>query len=416
MNVLESMKTAVSSVFGNKLRAFLTMLGIIIGISSVITIVAIGTGMSRSFEDMWMNLGIGNLQVNLSNWGDTITDQDLLSLDDIEMLRRIPNVRTVTATQSTWGFDLRLLDPTETNNSNLLGVMPEHESMINVQMLYGRYINQMDINNSMHFAVINDTTAERVFGALHAGVIGQTIEMHSWMAVGAQRFTVVGVKVNPNAEFERNWPDFVNEEITIPITTLQNLTGQRNVDTLHVASIDPNLMTDTAEDVRNALDNSRGTVGNYHIWNPMNMIEQANAQLAATTLVISGIAAISLFVGGIGVMNIMLVTVTERTREIGIRKSIGARNRDILAQFLIEAIILTSIGGMIGMGLGIGGAILIGMAGLNFMGGGMEMTPVVDQTSVLLAVLVSSATGLIFGVGPAIKASRLDPIDALRYE
>jgi len=364
--------------------------------------------MGNQMEEMWANMGLGNLQVSMSNWGDTVTDRDLLTLDDVQMLGNIPNVRTATATLGNWGYQLRLMDPSETNQANLMGVMPGHDRLVNVQMLYGRYINQMDIDGSTPFAVINDTTAERVFGSVHAGIIGQTVELSSWMAAGIQRFTVVGIKVNPNAEFEAMWPDFINEEVTVPITTLQSLTGQRTVDTIHVASEDPNLMTQVAEDINAALDNSRGTMGNYHIFNPMNFLDQANEQLAMVTLVISGIAAISLLVGGIGVMNIMLVTVTERTREIGIRKSIGARRRDILMQFLIEAVILTFIGGTIGIAIGIGGGRLLGPL--------MDITPVVNMSSVLLAVGVSCATGLIFGVGPANKASKLDPIEALRYE
>ena len=409
MNIAESIKTAVSSVFGNKLRAFLTMLGIIIGISSVITIVSLGAGMSNFMEEQWATMGLGNLQVRLSSWGDTITDRDLLTLDDVEMLRNLPGVRTATATNMSWGFNIRMPDPTEIRNAYLFGVMPDQEQLVNVQMVYGRYINQMDIDNSMNFAVINNTTAERIFGEVHAGLIGQSVTLNSQWAGGAISLTIVGIKVNPNAEWEQMWePEWINEEVTMPITTLQSFIGITSVDTIHVASVDANLMTEIAESVTNALDNSRGTTGNYEVFNPMNFLDQANAQLTMVTLAISGIAAISLLVGGIGVMNIMLVTVTERTREIGIRKSIGARNSDILSQFLIEAIILTFIGGAIGIALGIGGGRLIGPL--------MDIRPVVDMMSVVLAVVVSCLTGIIFGVGPARKASKLDPIEALRYE
>ena len=410
MNVLESMKTAVSSVFSNKLRAFLTMLGIIIGISSVITIVSIGAGMSNFMEEQWATMGLGNLQVRMSNWGDTVTDLDLLTLDDVEMLRHIPGVRTVTATSHQgWGFNIRTQDPTEVRHSAFLGVMPDQEQIVHVQMLYGRYINQMDIDNNMHFAVINNSTARRVFGVADASLIGHTIEFQSQLAAGTQSFTIVGIKLNPNAEWEEMMdPSWIWEEVTIPITTLQRMTGISSVDTLHVAAIDPNQMTEIGEMVLNTLDDSRGTSGNYDVFNPMNFLDQANAQMRVVTLVISGIAAISLLVGGIGVMNIMLVTVTERTREIGIRKSIGARNSDIRSQFLIEAVFLTLIGGTIG--------IAMGFAGGRVFGPMMDVRPVVDMISVFLAFGVSCATGIIFGVGPAIKASRLDPIDALRYE
>jgi len=409
MNVLESIKTAISSVLGSKLRAFLTMLGIIIGISSVITIVSLGAGMSGFIEEQWATMGLGNLQVHMSSWGDTVTDRDLLTLDDVALIERIPGVREATAISSQWGFNLRMLDPTETNQASLQGVLPNHEQFTNVQMRYGRYINQVDIDNATQFAVINDTTAQRVFGTVDATVIGRTIEMSTWFAAGTQRFTVVGIRANPNAEFEEMWdPSWITEDIFVPITTLQNITNDRTVGTIQVAADDRNEMAQVAELVTAALDDSRGTSGNYHVFNPMNFIDQANAQLAMVTLAISGIAAISLVVGGIGVMNIMLVTVTERTREIGIRKSIGARNIDILVQFMIEAIILTSIGGGIG--------ILFGMGLGNLIGPLMNIRPIVSMLSIFIAVGVSCITGLIFGVGPAMKASRLDPIEALRYE
>ena len=409
MNVLESIKTAVSSVLGSKLRAFLTMLGIIIGISSVITIVSLGAGMSGFIEEQWATMGLGNLQVHMSNWGDTVTDRDLLTLDDVALLERLPGVREVSASMNQWGFNIRLLDPMETQQASLNGIMPNNEHLANIQMRYGRYINQMDVDNATQFAVITDSTAMRVFGVADATVIGRTIELSTWFAAGLQRFTVVGIRVNPNAEFEENWdPAWITEDVHVPITTVQNITNNRTVSTLQVAVVDRNAMAEIADDVMNALDESRGTTGNYHVFNPMNFIEQANAQLAMITLAISGIAAISLFVGGIGVMNIMLVTVTERTREIGIRKSIGARNSDIRMQFLIESVILTSIGGAIG--------ILIGMGAGNLIGPLMNISPVVSIMSVLVAVGVSCITGIIFGVGPATKASRLDPIEALRYE
>ncbi|MCL2673771.1 MAG: ABC transporter permease, partial [Defluviitaleaceae bacterium] len=213
MNVLESVKTAISSVLGSKLRAFLTMLGIIIGISSVIAIVSIGSGMSGFVEEQWATMGLGNLQVHMSSWGDTVTQRDLLTLDDIQIIERVPGVREATAISSQWGFNLRMLDPTETNQASLQGVLPNHEQFSNVQMRYGRYINQVDIDNATQFAVINDTTAQRVFGTVDATVIGRTIEMSTWFAAGTQRFTVVGIRANPNAEFEEMWdPAWITEE------------------------------------------------------------------------------------------------------------------------------------------------------------------------------------------------------------
>ena len=409
MNIFETFKTSISSVVANKMRAFLTMLGIIIGIASVIAIISLGEGMSRTTLEMFENMGMGVLSVNTSAWGETITDRDLLTLDDVTLINNIPGIRDVTATLSNTGYGIRLMDPTDVNNSNLLGVMPGHYDIVNIRLLYGRYINQIDLDNNMQFAVIHDTTAGRVFGDVGPHIIGQTITLQSWFGFGTQQFTVVGITANPMAQWEVQWdPEWITEEVSIPITTLQYLVSSRTVSTLHVATQDADQMTEMAGVVNQVLDESRGTVGNYNVNNPATWIEGANQQMATMTLVVSGIAAISLVVGGIGVMNIMLVTVTERTREIGVRKSLGERNMDIRTQFLIEAVVLTFIGGAIGIGLGI----LIG----DMAGPAMNIQAVVTPISIIVAAGISSATGIIFGVGPAIKASNLNIIDALRFE
>ena len=408
MNIAESIRTALSSVLGNKLRALLTMLGIIIGISSVITIVSLGAGMSGFMEDQFVAMGMGNLQVTQANWAETFTEADQLLMSDAEMLLHIPGVRDTSPRLSSWNFEIRLPDTADTLSTNLQGVFPNHAVLQHTNILYGRYINNADIDNAAPFAIIQDTTAEVIFGFYGPELIGQVLELSSWSAQGIQRFTIAGIAADPQADFTRMNPEWVSHNVYVPLPTLQRIYGTNHVDTVIVAVHDPNEMTEIAGLVSFALDSSRGTEGNYNVFNPMNFIEQANAQLAMITLAISGIAAISLLVGGIGVMNIMLVTVTERTREIGIRKAIGARNRDILVQFLIESSILTFIGGSIGIGLGSVAGGLIGPL--------MDITPIVSPLSVVIAAGASCSIGIIFGVGPANKASRLDPIEALRYE
>ena len=408
MNIVESVKTAVSSVLSNKLRAFLTMLGIIIGISSVITIVSLGAGMGDFMEQQFTEMGLGNLEVSRANWAETFTDADLLRPSDVSMLSQINGVREVGARRNSHGFDIRLMEAGDTNTANLNGVTPSIASLSGVRMLYGRYINYSDIENEAMFAVINDTTAEKIFGFYGPELIGQFIEMPSWDGFGVLRFTIVGIAANPHADMERNFPEWVTEEVVVPISVMYRMYGTDAIDTIIVAANDRNELTQLGEDIVAALDASRGTSGNYNVFNPATFMEQAEAQLQIVTLVISGIAGISLLVGGIGVMNIMMVTVTERTREIGIRKSIGARNKDILVQFLIESIILTFIGGAIGILLGVGAGELVGPL--------VNIDPVVNFTAVAVAVTVSCATGIVFGVGPASRASRLDPIEALRYE
>jgi putative ABC transport system permease protein len=223
-----------------------------------------------------------------------------------------------------------------------------------------------------------------------------------------QRYSVVGVIENANAALETQYGDSYPETVFLPLVTVQRLFGVKQISQIVAVVSDTDKITEVATALTGALDRLHGTTGNYYAQNIMQIMEQINQITGLFTGFISAVAGISLLVGGIGVMNIMLVTVTERTREIGIRKSIGAKRRDIRTQFLIEAVILTGLGGAIGLALGYAGGQIAG----SFVG----VTPLMSPQSVVLAVAISSGIGIIFGVYPANKAAKLDPIEALRYD
>ncbi|MDR1914866.1 MAG: FtsX-like permease family protein, partial [Clostridiales bacterium] len=225
---------------------------------------------------------------------------------------------------------------------------------------------------------------------------------------GTQKYTVVGIIKNPNAALESMYSDQFPETIFVPMVTLQRLFATKEISEISVMASNPDQADAVATELTTRLDYLHGTTENYYAQNTMSLMEQINQITGMLTGFISAVAAISLVVGGIGVMNIMLVTVTERTREIGVRKSIGARRGDIRVQFLLEAIILTGLGGALGLALGYGGGNLIGSL--------VDIQPVMTTQSVIMSVAISCGIGIIFGVYPANKAAKLDPIEALRYE
>jgi putative ABC transport system permease protein len=402
------MKSALKNVVANKVRALLTMLGIVIGIGSVIIIASLGAGSTAAMMENFEEMGVGRLTVRLQG-NRNISRSDRLSMSDYVLLRDtfgsdfkyISPIYTIGG-----GTYIKLLDPKKTNSASITGVMEDNYEISSPEILYGRYINANDVDMGSKVVVIYDTTAEKVFGLSDQSVIGQKISLKS--SRGTTTYRVIGVMKNQNAEIEAMYSDQFPDSLTMPITTAQRLAGANTVEQISIAVSDTDKTTDLATLITETLDAAHGTTEKYYVQNTMQMMDQINSVMSMVTNFIGGVAAISLLVGGIGVMNIMLVTVTERTQEIGIRKSIGARNGDIRVQFLIEAIILTGIGGVLGLGLGYGGGRLAGqMTGI---------TPLMSLQSVILAVGISTAIGIIFGVYPASKAAKLNPIEALRYE
>ncbi|MDR1066249.1 MAG: ABC transporter permease [Clostridiales bacterium] len=404
MNIFENILSSVRNVFTNKLRSSLTMLGIIIGISAVIIITSVGAGSQAQITENFNSMGVGRLIVRTQG-NRNISLNDALAESDYDLLKADAETKFISPVYND-SATVKLLDPRETSSASIQGVMAAYEDIDKPTMLYGRYINDSDAELGAKTAVIHDTTAEKIFGYSNASVIGQKISIKT--SRGSRKYTVIGVAENPNAEMARLYPDQYGETVTLPLSTAQRLFGAKYYSSIYIVVNDTDVINETADRVTAALDKAHGTTDKYYVQNMMTMMEQINSTMGMITMFISCVAGISLLVGGIGVMNIMLVTVTERTREIGIRKSIGAKNFDIKAQFLIEAITLTGIGGLSGLALGIGGG--------KIVGGYMDIQPVVSANSIALAVGISMLIGIVFGVYPASKAAKLDPIEALRYE
>ena len=391
MQLSENIMSAFRNVFSNKMRTFLTMLGIIIGIAAVIAITSIGNGSQAQITEQFDSLGVGRMTVSLRNNSPrNMFSSDALKLDDYEELKAIKGIKYMSPTYSASYYSVKLLDPKETNTASITGVGGDYYNIMSPTLLYGTYINETDVDNKSKNVVITDTTAKKVFGYCDQSVIGQKIT----------------IKTNSSSidASENEYP----EEMVIPISTAQRLFNNKTLTNITLVAEDPDNTDDLGEEIVAKLDEIHETSEKYTCESTTAQLEAMNEVTGTVTLLISGVAAISLIVGGIGVMNIMMVTVTERTREIGIRKSIGARNRDIMFQFVVEAIILTFMGGILGILFGWGAGFLAGKL--------MGMEAVLSVKSVIIAVAISSAIGIIFGVYPARKAAKLDPIEALRYE
>ena len=425
MLILDSFRSALQSLVTNKLRSALTMLGVIIGVSSVIAMVAVGNGASAQVQGTILSLGSNIITITPSRATDqtlrgagavsqNLNEADMRGLQD----QLGGSIRAIEAEQGAGPWQVTVAG---TNwNTNVTAVTEEYPLVRDWTIQAGEFFTKDDITASQQVAVLGATTAANLFGDSDA--VGQTIQLRQAFGGGAGgaaararilNFKVLGVLAPKGSTFGVSRDD----QILVPLSTGQKvLTGRRDqVSSIVVKAVDSDSMQSTTDDVFTVLLASHKiadpAAADFTVTNQNDTLAALGAVTGTFTLLLGAIGGISLLVGGIGIMNIMLVTVNERTREIGIRKAVGARRRDIMWQFLIESVALTGTGGVLGILLGWGitqAVALIPQAA--------SLTLLITPATVIIAVGVSVGIGIVFGLYPAMRAARLHPIQALRYE
>jgi putative ABC transport system permease protein len=393
MKIYQLFKMAVKSVISNKLRSFLTMLDIIIGISSVIILIAMGQGTTKKVTDQIQSMGTNLITVSITgNRNKAFTNKDIATLKSKPGIKDIAPALSQSET---------VKGGTTTATTTILATEPSYETIKNISVQSGRFITQSDLDNRYHSAVIGVDVANELYNS--TDVVGDIVN------INGIDFNIVGVLTSMGTSSTGSSDDTV----ILPLTTAQRLLKTTSIKTFYVQAKDTNsvdtAMAYLALFLNKKYPNTSGRSSqNYRIMNETSLLQTANSTTQSMTNMLSGIAAISLLVGGIGIMNIMLVSVMERTREIGIRKSLGAKRRSILLQFLIEAVFVSGLGGILG--------VLIGVAGSEFLQKYNNIAMSVTPNIVLISFGFSVTVGVVFGLYPASKASKLNPIDALRFE
>ncbi|MDL2248177.1 ABC transporter permease [Tyzzerella sp. OttesenSCG-928-J15] len=413
MNIVESIKSALSGILGNKMRSVLTMFGIIVGIGSVIMITSVGEGYRVSINKEFEAMGLDKVTIRTdgSN-GKKIEWQDMLTNDDVTSLKKYDDILDITAASGTYGFGdaVELLDG-EMATAIMHGVDEAYYRMDkSIKIKHGRTITEQDVEAGASVAIISEDFAVQKFGKTDC--VGEVIEFNDWGA--GLELTVIGVTQSDSSSAmgaAYRW----YQELYVPISLIQNVyEGSNTIGSITIKVKNAERQNDIAANAIRIIEMNHGNEEMYRVSSVADMMGEMDSVIGIFTLFMGVVAGISLLVGGIGVMNIMLVSVTERTREIGIRKSLGATNSNIQFQFLIEAVILTAIGGAIGLLFGYGGGKLFSLGAMLLTG--MPLEPYISTSVVAMVVAISAGIGIVFGVYPAAKAARLDPIEALRFE
>ncbi len=385
----ESIKMAFENVLSNKMRSFLTMLGIIIGVASIIALITIVSGATKTVTDQVSAMGSNKVSIQII--GTPLKSG--LSQGDLADLEKTANIIGVSPTISnvaTVAYEGRSMEEVSLQGKNQVYFQNTDEILA-----FGRIINPIDIESENHVALIGDDLKNDLFYGINP--IGKE------MVVGGMTYTVIGV-LEKTTSFA-SAP--VNKAVMIPYTTAMGVIGSKTINSLEIFLKDEAQAEATTREIEASLKQAfNGKEDAYTIFNMQSIIDTIEEMTNILTMMLAGIAGISLVVGGIGIMNMMLVSVTERTSEIGLRKALGAEPKQIQLQFLIESVMLSLMGGILGFGFGVGIAYLVcQIIGIDF---------VLAGSTVLLAVGFSAAIGVVFGFAPARKASQLNPIDALR--
>ena len=395
MNPIETVKMAFKAIWGNKVRSFLTMLGVIIGVMSVTVLMAIGQGTTSSVTDSISSMGTNMISVtiqtrrfgfgmNKSSRSSSAKGTVILKAEDVLALKDNEYIQYVSPTVS---GSLTVKAGSTNTTASIMGVYPDYANIVSTELASGRYIIDADVENRSAVCVIGPDLAEDLFG--NTNVVGNTLHVNGRM------FKIVGVL------------DGTSSTLVLPFTLAQRMLEATSITSFYVSATDSTVVSAAQTAVERFLYKKYQDDSTYSIMNQEEMLAAMEETAGTLSLMLGGIAGISLLVGGIGIMNIMLVFVTERTREIGIRKAIGAKRRNILLQFLIESVVLSGMGGLLGLLLGYGLMHLLE----SYMGMSVTASAGVAQ----LAMGFSMFVGVVFGLYPANKASKLKPIDALHY-